>query len=362
MLEFQPDYENVLARFEAWWDCAVTDRPPVSLAFPRPAEEQQPSPRGAHARLRDRWMDADFVAACEETRLRNTIHFADSLPIAWPNLGPEIFAALYGCELEFGETTVWSRPILQADGDLACPDLRPDPDNVYSRKILELTDRLIEAARGRFLVGYTDLHGGADALAALRDPQALLVDTLERPDDVRSLCDRITTDFLGLYDLYHEKLAAAGMPSTTWLPAVCRGRLHVPSCDFSCMISEASFEDLFLPGIVRECRAMDRCIYHLDGPDALRHLDRLLEVPEIRAIQWVPGAGHDSWKEWVGVYRRIQDCGKALQILAVPAGELDDLFRALRPEGVWISSVPGVETLADAESVLARVSRWTRKE
>ncbi len=361
MFEFKPDFEEVLTRFEAWWDGTVADRPLVSLAFPRPVDERHPAPRTSHPSLRDRWMDADCVVAYEEAKLRNTVHFADSLPIAWPNLGPEIFAAFYGCELEFGETTVWSRPILGEDFDPADPDLHPDPENAYYRKILELTDRMLDAGRGRFLVGYTDLHGGADALAALREPQALLIDTLERPDAIRTLCDRITADFLGVYDLYHRKLKAAGMPSTTWLPAVCRGRMHVPSNDFSCMISQTAFEDLFLPGIVRECRDMDRCIYHLDGPDALRHLDRLLDLPEIHAIQWVPGAGRESWKEWVGVYRRIQERKKALQILAVPAGELDDLFHSLSPEGVWISSVPGVETRAEAEAVLTRIARWTRK-
>lgn len=361
MFEFKPDYEEVLTRFEAWWDCSVADRPLVSIAFPRSAGEQVPMPRKSHANLRDRWMDVDYIVACEEARIRNTVFFADSLPIAWPNLGPEIFAAFYGCALEFGETTVWSHPILGDDFDPVDPNLRPDPGNIYFRKILELTDRLIEAGRGRFIVGYTDLHGGADALAALREPQSLLIDTLERPDAIRTLCDRITTDFLGVFDQYHRKLQGAGMPSSTWLPAVCRGRFHVPSCDFSCMISEAAFEELFLPGIIRECRAMDRCIYHLDGPDALRHLDRLLEVPEIHAIQWVPGAGRESWQEWVGVYRRIQAKKKALQILEVPAGELDTLFEALSPEGVWISSVTGVETRAEAEAVLTRIARWTRR-
>ena len=100
------------------------------------------------------------------------------------------------------------------------------------------------------------------------------------------------------------------------------------------MISTKSFANLFLPGIIRECRHMDRCMYHLDGPQALRHLDLLLDIPEIHAIQWVPGAGRDYWGDWIDIYRKIQMRGKALQILSIPAADLGWLFEVLRPEGV----------------------------
>ena len=46
---------------------------------------------------------------------------------------------------------------------------------------MEMTDALIEAAKGKFIVGCTDLHGGGDAVAAFRDPAELLIDTIEKP-------------------------------------------------------------------------------------------------------------------------------------------------------------------------------------
>jgi len=36
MFELKPDFEDVLNRYEAWWDCAVVDRPLVSMTFPVP--------------------------------------------------------------------------------------------------------------------------------------------------------------------------------------------------------------------------------------------------------------------------------------------------------------------------------------
>ena len=361
MFDLKPDFEDVLNRYEAWWNCDIVDRPLVSIVFPVPETERQALPQKEHATIRDRWMDTDYVVSTAEVHLRNTVHFADSLPVAWPNLGPELFSAFYGCEMEYGEDTAWSKPILRDWSESALSNLRLDTNNFYFRKIMEMTDALIEAGKGKFIVGYTDLHGGGDAIAAFRDPQELLIDTIEVPGAIRTLCDRITTDLLVVYDLFHERLSSAGMPSTTFIPATCRGKFHVPQNDFSCMISDAAFEDLFIPGIIRECQHMDRCIYHLDGPQALRHLGRLLEIPDIHAINWTPGAGQDYWVDWIHVYQRIQNRRKALE-LAIPAKDLDFLFESLHPEGVWISSVSGVSNQEEAEAVLKKITKWTRRQ
>ncbi len=360
MFELKPDYEEVFNRYEAWWDCDIVDRPLVSMAFPVPRFERKNVPQKKYATVRERWMDTAQVVAQAEVRLRNTVHFADSLPIAWPNLGPEVFSAFYGCELEYGERTAWSKPVLADWSDASVEKLQLDRNSFYFRKLEEMTEALIAAGKGKFIVGYTDLHGGGDAIAAFRDPQELLIDTIEHPEAITRLCDRITTEFLAVYDHFHQILSASGMPSTTWLSATCKGKYHVPSNDFSCMISSESFEQLFVPGIIRECQHMDRCIYHLDGPQALRYLDRLLEMPEIHAIQWVPGAGHDYWADSIDVYRRIQSRNKAL-CLGLPAKDLPLLFKTLDPRGVWLS-VWGISNQQEAEAALGDIAKWTRKQ
>ncbi|MGC9347316.1 MAG: trimethylamine corrinoid protein 2 [Anaerolineae bacterium] len=356
MFELKPDFEGVMDRYEAWWQCEIVDRPLVSMSFGKPLDERVPVPEKKHVTWRERWMDTTYVVERTVAQLRNRIYYADALPVTWPNLGPEVFSAFYGCPLEFGETTSWSEPILEDWTPQSVDTLQLDRNNVYFRKILELTDALLEVGRDTFIVGYTDIHPGGDAIAAFRDPQKLCIDMIEHPDAVKALCERVTDDFIEVYDLYYEKLSDAGMPSTTWLNATCRGRYHVPSNDFSCMVSEQMFEEIFLPGIVRECQHMDRNIYHLDGPQALRYLDTLLAIPEIHAIQWVPGAGQDHWADWVQVYRRIQAAGKAC-CLYPPVQDLDDVIEALRPEGAWLI-VSGVENQAMAQAALKKVERW----
>ena len=358
MFDLKPDFNTVLKRYDAWWNCAIIDRPLVSICFPRPQDQRVPVPRKSYASFQDRWFDTDYRVEVISAQLKNTVHFADALPVAFPNLGPEIFSAFYGCEMTYSDATAWSSPILPDLSDASLATLNLDETNFYFQKIMEMTDALLAAAENTFIVGYTDLHGGGDAIAAFRDPQELLIDTIEHPQEIKTLCHTITDDFLKVYDLFHAKLSAAGMPSTTWCPATCTGKFHMPSNDFSCMISDESFEDLFIPDIIRECRHMDRCMYHLDGPQALRYLDRLLDIPEIHAIQWVPGAGHDYWHDSIDVYRKIQSRGKALQILSVPAEDLPRLCSVLRPEGVWISHVSGITNDEEARHALNTITRW----
>ena len=148
------------------------------------------------------------------------------------------------------------------------------------------------------------------------------------------------------------------MPITSWCPLIHEGKFYIPSNDFSCMISTDMFVDVFLPGIIEECRFLDRSIYHLDGPGALRHLDVLLDIPELDAVQWVSGAGNGGFVEWVDVYQKIQGAGKSMQVTGVRLQDLDLLFESLRPEGVWIHDVIGVNDRETAGGVIKRVTAW----
>ncbi|MCX7048052.1 MAG: hypothetical protein NTX50_21515 [Candidatus Sumerlaeota bacterium] len=356
MFELKPDFDQTMDRFEAWWKCQVLDRPLVTFTYPKPESERIVPPDKRHASLRERWLDTEYQVAHADVSVRNQVYCGEALPIVWPNLGPEIFSAFYGCPLNFSETTVWSEPILEdwSPGSLA--KLRLDHEGFFFKKLIEMTDRYTETARGKYIVGYTDFHAGGDAIAAFRDPQRFCTDLLEYEDEIKALLDCVTDDFIQVYDFFHQRLAAAGMPSTTWLPATCRGRYHVPSNDFSCMISNRMFEEIFLPGIIRECRHTNRCIYHLDGRNALRYLDTLLAIPEIHAIQWVAGAGYDYWADWIEVYRRIQRAGKAF-IMYPPVKDLERVFKVLRPEGAWLC-LPSVKDREEADQVLTAVAKW----
>ncbi len=352
-IEGMDDWEKRLARQDAFWDCAVLDRPVVFLQWPKSSPLQaQPVERDC-ASQRERWLDTERVVAEAVATAANTEYGGDALPFAWPNLGPEVFSAFFGLEMTFTENTSWAKPIIH---DWSQVDhVRFSRENEYWKKLEEMTDALLEAGRGRFYVGYADIHSGGDAIAAFREPMDLNTDLLLTPEPIKKMLTHVLETYFEVYDYWHGKLRAAGQAVCTWPGIVSSRKWHVPQNDFSCMVSEEMFAEFFLEGIAEECRFLEASIYHLDGPGALRHLNALLAIPELNAIQWVIGAGNGRATDWLHVYRRCQEAGKGIQVFA-KADEVATLIEHLRPEGMWLCV--DVQSGEEAEAVLRKVSKW----
>ncbi|MGD0090756.1 MAG: trimethylamine corrinoid protein 2 [Planctomycetota bacterium] len=354
-LEYKPDAEKACQRMAAWWEKEILDRPTIQVCAPQPSP--RPGPKKHHASLRDRWMDVDYVLDCAQTNIANTYWGGEQLPAFHPNLGPDVMAAAYGCALVFGENTSWSEPCLTDWADI--PKVKLNPDDIYLRTILEMTRRALQAGRGKFLVGITDLHPGGDLAAALRDPQQLCLDLAAEPDRVHELLKQLRPAFFEYYEQQYKIMQERGQKLTTsWLPLFCEGRYYIPSNDFSCMISPRMFRDFFLDELIAECEWLEHSCYHLDGPDAIRHLDALLEIDALDAIQYVIGAGREPATRWLHVFKRIQDGGKNIQAHVAPS-DIDGFMEALRPEGVMLTT--WAASVEEAEALIAKVAKWPRK-
>lgn len=348
----KPDYEMSAARYAAFFEREIIDRPPVVIRFPKPGVEWPK--RKNLTDNRALWLDIDDRVRVDAAAVEATDYLYDALPVVWPNLGPDILAAFYGCELSYGESTTWSSPVIK---DFRDPLPRIDMTCPLFRTLCEYTDKLIEAGRGKFIVGLSDFHPGGDLLAALRGPMNLATDLIEEPDAVKELLRRLMPEYYAMYGVFYQKLRAAGMPITSWMPLINEGTYYIPSNDFSCMVSNEMYEEFFLPEIARECAFYEKSIYHLDGPGALRHLDSILSIPELDAVQWVCGAGSEGFDRWADVYRRIQKAGKSME-LNCRADELDHVFEVLKPEGVWFSSISGISNREEAETIVKKIEKW----
>jgi 5-methyltetrahydrofolate--homocysteine methyltransferase len=99
-------------------------------------------------------------------------------------------------------------------------------------------------------------------------------------------------------------------------------------CDFCYMIGPDMFDDLVKPELAAMCAKLTNGFYHLDGTGQLPHLDSLLQIEELKGVQWVPGEGGKPWAEWPEVYRKIRDAGKRAQVWG-PIGDFDKLVESL---------------------------------
>ncbi len=351
-LETMPGFEMAMKRVYAWFDGAIIDRAPIRFmahnAFVEEAQAAYPSDD-----IRDRWFDAEFQVETFIQSIRGKTFQGETFPVFWPNLGPEVYAAFYGAQLEYGDVTSWSIPAVRDWGDMA--RLKLDKQNTYFKKLEDMTRIALERCAGQFMVGYTDLHPGVDCAAAWRDPQQFCLDLIENPDQAAHLVEIAIADFEAIYDHFDALLKAHQQLSVSWMGIPSFGRMHIPSCDFSTMISPQMFEQFCLPVLRREVKTMTHNVFHIDGRGVARHRDTILSVPEVHAIQWVQGVGDDlPIMQWVPLIKDIQ--ARKPIIVDLNKSELDDFMAAIRPEGIflWVAS----DDEEEERALLKRVEKW----
>ncbi len=352
-LTTKSDYASCLERVEAWFAGEVLDRPPVRFSLHNAEYNQAPGDHSRWPDLKSRWFDAEYQVDRFLAGLRGRVFHGETFPVFWPNLGPNVYAAFFGGELEYGEVTSWIDHFVHGPDDLG--KLAFSTANPYFRKIEEMTRLALERCKDIALVGYTDLHGSLDCVADWRNPQELCIDLIDDPEFVHRLLAVADSRFFEIYDHFDDMLKAAGQLSVTWMGIPSRGKMHIPSADFTTMIAPEAFDEFYLPSLRREAAHMTHNIFHLDGKGVARHLDRILEVPNIHAIQWVQGVGDDlPILQWLPLIRRIQAAGKGV-VVDLQLNELEPFIAAMKPDGIFLCLAAEE---ADQPAILNRLTKW----
>jgi hypothetical protein len=355
-IEGMPQFEVAMQRVETWYANEIIDRPPVRfMAHNAFLESARQDIAGLSRQDKEAyWFDVELQVDLYVKSIEGRRFHAETFPVYFPNLGPDVYAAFYGAQLIFGEVTSWSVPLVKDWAQIN--DLRLDMENIYFKKIEQLTLHALERCPGKFLVGYTDLHPGLDCAAAWRDPQQLCLDMIDHPEQVKRLLELAIQDFERVYDHFDNMLKAAGQLSVSWMGIPSYGRMHIPSCDCATLISPTFFEEFALPVLQREVKTMTHNIFHMDGKGLARHLDAILSVPEVHAIQWVQGVGNDyPIMQWAPFIKELQLKGIPVIVDLAPA-DLDDFIEVMDPHGLflWLATGSEEEELA----ILKRIEAW----
>jgi hypothetical protein len=353
-LETKPDFDQCCDRIEAWFNREIIDRAPVRF-HRHNAEYENVINHSPHATLKDRWMDTEFQVQSYVDSIRGQRFNAETFPVFMPNLGPNIYAAAHGAELVFGETTSWCEPVINSWDDLK--KIQFSKENIYYKKIREITEAALQVCEGQFLVGYTDLHPGMDCAAAWRGTENLCMDMMIDPDLVQELMRLSREHFLDVYDEYDTLLKQHHQPSVTWMNIpVRKGRMHIPSNDFSFMISPEQFHEFALETLQEEVKTMTHNVFHVDGKGVANHVDSILNVPEVNAIQWVQGMGDDyPIMQHLNFIRRIQAKDASI-IVDLDKSDLDEFMRIMSPKGIflWIAT----DNEEEEEAIIKKLLHW----
>jgi hypothetical protein len=279
------------------------------------------------------WFAPSYRAEQIHHFLATTSLKGDILPVANTQLGPGSLAAILGAQLEAREDTIWIRPDEAFDGTL-----KLDPENRWWKLHRDLLKACKAKARGQYFVGCPDLMEGLDVLASIRGNDSVLMDIMLDPDGLEAQVQRVNEIYFEvfdqIYDIVREGDEMAFCYFSIWAP----GKCSKFQSDISVMISEEDFRRFVQPYLREQCRRIPYSLYHLDGVDAIRHLDAVLEIEELKAVQWTPGYGQPQGGNagWFDLYKRVKAAGKSVIPCWVTLDELKPLLDDVGPEGLNI--------------------------
>ena len=136
------------------------------------------------------------------------------------------------------------------------------------------------------------------------------------------------------------------------------GKTAKVQCDACAMFSPDMFRRFVVPGLTEQCQWLDYSMYHLDGTQAACHLDALLEIEDLDAIEWTPepgieGGGHSRWFE---MYNRILEAGKSIQVVGADQDEIIPLLDSIGGKGVYVMT--SFSSSSETESMMAKVEQY----
>ena len=306
-LEFKPSLNNTLGTWMEFWSGNNT-RPIILATLPRAHSRVVEPPPYLTA------FDGDFHELAHQLLAWAETHefLGDTIPNYYLEFGPETFATYLGCDLQLAadRSTSWSIPFVE-DWDKV--EIRFHRESYWWQRTLEAFEILHSHLDGKMMIAAPALLGNLDALASLRGPQRLLMDLIDRPDQIERALEQVCRAHSEVLEALAQELEMDGIGSMNVEGLYFPGRHSRPQCDFSAMISPAMFREFVIPCLESEANDAGAFTYHLDGPNAIRHVPALCKMEKMDIIVYAIGAGTEDW-DWNFLYDQIDRLGKG-QIL-----------------------------------------------
>ncbi|MCL2478211.1 MAG: hypothetical protein FWF22_01825 [Treponema sp.] len=346
--------EPVKKTWNDFW--AGKNREPVyAITVPKNGKEIIPQPPYLS------WFNGNFMEAADTlARWYESCEFyGAAIPFFPMSFGADDFAALTGSDLSFtpytdgsGSGTSWAHRTID---NLENADIRFDPNGKWWNKISEFYRVLRMRLGDAVMISPPTLSAGLDALSAFYGPESLLTDLVDNPEQVHNMLDLINGEYTKTVKACADLFEFEKYGNINRHGAYSSGYVNVVQCDFSCMISPDFFEEFAMQSIAHEFSFTSGGEYHLDGPGALKHLDRLLKIPELDIIQWVSGAGFGENQDWTDLFKKVLKSGKGL-LMGTSADDALALLRKYKSKRIYLI-IHGVKSRTEAEDLLAEAGK-----
>ncbi|OHB56760.1 MAG: hypothetical protein A2Y12_20500 [Planctomycetes bacterium GWF2_42_9] len=248
-----------------------------------------------------------------ERKLSNITFMGDSFPYIRPLIGSSAMAVYVDANYIIDKDTVWFEPPVITD--LRNIEIRYNPENIWFKKTIDIYSAAIKRWQGAVQPIITNLGGVFDILAMIVPANDIVLAMYDQPDQIKRLTWQIHKVWWQYYDVISQIIRPSSIGFMDfWLPIPCQKPSFLLQCDFCCLLNEKLFDEFVKPEIEESCNRLGGAMFHLDGPGAIRHLDSLLSIDNLKVIQWVPGDGEKDVTEWPELYQKVRNAGKQLFI------------------------------------------------
>ena len=310
-----------------WWEFGEQEEPLIIAAK---CENIPPKPEDLTAYWEDNRLRFDLF----ERQTALTEFLGVAVPFCYVDFGSSCMAGNLGCPMRYiNHETIWPRKLLNRIEEI--PDASIQEGSPWYRRVYDYLS--LSLNRKDIVTACYALGGIGDTIGSLYGEETLLTDMLDKPEDVKKAFRHIKHIWIQEYEKQVSLIKQSGQTgmcgwSGVWAPG---GAFPVQE-DMSYMLSPELFNQFCLPELMDIFEVIEYPMYHLDGKMAIFHLDSLLRIKKLKAVQWVPGAGNEEIAQWYPLLKRILDAGKSIQIYAT-AQEVGDIVRNLGTRGVLVS-------------------------
>ena len=351
-MKYKPDWEDAKKRLTALWHGEVTDRP--CLAVTAPSGESVPAPPAA-ATPWQRWLDPDWVVADIAATLGNTWWGGGAIPSYLVMAG---WALCLGATPRLDMHTIWCENM---EVDFSKPwAFRYAEDDVWVTAHAKLCDAIVEfAGKDDFLVGTPCGLPANDVLAQGMGVEAFLLASVDHAEWMREAIVAGAREQIRICLALQDRIGRRHdfwYGNSGWMPFWAPEPFVGTQSDMSCMLSPEMFERFIVPELEMRGEAQGPLWYHLDGGDAVQHLPRLLSLPYLRVMQYVPAPFEPASEvERLELYRQMQAGGKIVH-LSVPKEYVEPLYRQLDPALLILQTA--CDSMAEGQALLDASKHW----
>ena len=339
-------------RFRAYWTGEALDRCVISVSCPMPNGVYEPF--RAPDSLEEQWLDSAYTSSRFEYGLDKIWMAGEAMPIYWPNFGPGCLAAFLGASYTLSQSTVWFHP--KKEGELSIDSIHLNLENTLLQTVTQTTEHMVKKAGGRYLVAMPDLGGTLDILASLCGTQNMLVSMLDDPEYIDEAVAAIDRGWIEAYEMFDALISPHQNGSSCWLPLYHPGRTYPLQCDASVMISPQQFERFVLPSLHRQSKVLDDAIYHLDGDGEIVHLDSILSVPGVSAIEWIPVKYRIDDPIYFPMFQKIQESGRRLILRGVAKDKMEALLKNTDSSKLFLTT--DAKSPGECDQILDNAIKW----